>query len=230
MRLTLLSLPVVNERGFREAPDEKIASYPPRTQLNWKVFLQFFTRPKIGRWILVLLVYMMGTTIANTMFRPFLVDLGLSLAQIGLINGIAAFSAGFVGSFVGGFLVKILGRKRSLITLGGGMAIANATFIIPTLGWTSIPILYLVSMGFQFAYSMACIPMYTVMMDKSRLLTAGFDYTLQISLVFVGSLTAGAISGFIANAIGYQGAFLISATLVLLSIVIIARVFDNDEL
>lgn len=210
--------------------DEKVASYTPRTQPNWKVFFQFFTRPRIGRWILVLLVYMMGATIANTMFRPFLVDLGLSLAQIGLINGIAAFSAGLVGSFVGGFLVKILGRKRSLIGLGGLMAVANAAFILPTLGWSSLPILYLVSMGFQFAYSMACIPMYTVMMDKSRLGTAGFDYTLQISIVFVGSLLAGAMSGLIANAIGYQGVFVISVVIVLISLIIITICFDDTQL
>lgn len=209
--------------------DERIASYTPRTQPNWKVFLQFFTRPRIGRWIVVLLVYMMGTTIANTMFRPFLVDLGLSLTQIGLINGVVAYSAGLVGSFVGGFLVKPLGRKQSLLVLGGFMAIANAAFIIPTLGWTSMSVLYLVSIGFQFAYSMACIPMYTVMMDNSRLGTAGFDYTLQISIVFVGSLLAGGMSGFITKAIGYQGVFLSSAALVLVSLVIIAMYFDDTK-
>ncbi|NJR74116.1 MAG: MFS transporter [Scytonema sp. CRU_2_7] len=155
----LLLIPVLFHR-------EKLAGYTPNQNLSWTVFVKFFRRPGMGRWILILLLYMMGVTIANTMFRPLLVDLKLSLAQIGIMNGIVAYSAGIVGAFVGGFLMKPLGRKQSLIIFGVLMAIANAAFILPTLGLTSLPVLYLVSIGFQFAYSMALIPMYTVMMDK----------------------------------------------------------------
>ncbi|NJM69716.1 MAG: MFS transporter [Scytonema sp. RU_4_4] len=217
----LLLIPVLFHR-------EKLAGYTPNQNLSWTVFVKFFRRPGMGRWILILLLYMMGVTIANTMFRPLLVDLKLSLAQIGIMNGIVAYSAGIVGAFVGGFLMKPLGRKQSLIIFGVLMAIANAAFILPTLGLTSLPVLYLVSIGFQFAYSMALIPMYTVMMDKSRLGTAGFDYTLQVSIVFVGSLIAGAMSGFIAKAIGYQGAFAFSAAIALVSVAVIVKTFDDS--
>lgn len=221
LSVLLLLIPILFYR-------ENLADYPPNQNLSWTVFVKFFSRRGMGRWILVLLVYMMGTTIANTMFRPLLVDLGMSLAQIGLMNGIVAYSAGLVGAFVGGFLVKLLGRKQALIIFGVLMAIANTAFIIPTLGFTSLPILYLVSIGFQFAYSMALIPMYTVMMDNSRLGTAGFDYTLQVSIVFIGSLLAGSISGFIAKAIGYQGAFALSGAIALVSVAVIVKIFDDS--
>lgn len=48
-------------------------------------------------------------------------------------------------------------------------------------------------------------------------------------IVFVGSLLAGGMSGFIAKAVGYQGTFLISAASVLISLVIIARYFDDTK-
>lgn len=223
LSVLLLLIPVLFYR-------EQLASYRSEQNINWMVFVKFFRRPGIGLWILILLLYMMGVTIANTMFRPLLVDLGLSLAQIGLMNGIVAYSAGLVGAFLGGFLIKPLGRKKALIVFGLLMAIANAAFILPTLGFTSLPILYLLSIGFQFAYSMACIPMFTIMMDNSRLGTAGFDYTLQISIVFVGSLIAGGLSGFIAKAIGYQGVFAISVAITVVSVIIVAAVFDRTNL
>ncbi|MBP5971284.1 MFS transporter [Brasilonema sp. CT11] len=216
----LLLIPIVFHR-------EKLAGNTSDSDLSWTVFVKFFFRPGMGRWILVLLLYMMGVTIANTMFRPLLVDLKLSLRQIGIMNGIVAYSAGIVGAFVGGFLMKPLGRKKALILFGVLMAMANAAFILPAIGFTSLPVLYLVSIGFQFAYSMACIPLFTIMMDKSRLGTAGFDYTLQVSIVFVGSLIAGGISGFVAKAIGYQGVFALSAAIALVSVAVIIKTFDN---
>jgi PAT family beta-lactamase induction signal transducer AmpG len=221
LSVLLLLIPILFYR-------ENLLSYKSDLDLSWKVFVKFFSRPGIGRWIVVLLLYMMGVTIANTMFRPLLVDLGLSLAQIGVMSGIVAYSAGLLGAFVGGFLIKPLGRKQSLILFGVLMAMANAAFILPTLGFTSLPVLYLVSIGFQLAYSMALIPMYTVMMDNSRQGTAGFDYTLQVSIVFIGSLIAGSMSGFIAGAIGYQGAFAISVGITLVGVAVIAKSFNDS--
>lgn len=219
----LLMIPVLFHR-------ENSASHKSQN-LSWQVLVQFFRRPGMGGWILVLLTYMMGTTIAHTMFRPLLVDLGLSLAQIGFMNGVVAYSAGFVGAIASGFLMKFLGgRKRSLIVFGTLMAIASVASIVPTLGFTSLPVLYLVSIGFQLAYSMALIPMYTVMMDYSRLGMAGFDYTLQVSIVFVGSLIAGGMSGFIASAMGYRVAFIISGAIALLSVAIVAQVFHEQTI
>ncbi|NEO98568.1 MAG: MFS transporter [Symploca sp. SIO2E9] len=220
LSVLLLLIPVVFHR-------ENLASYKYDQKLSWTVFVKFFSRSGMGRWVLVLLLYMMGATIGSTMFRPLLVDIGLSLAQIGLMNGIVAYSAGLVGAIVGGFLIKPLGRKKALIVLGFLMAIAIAAFALPTVGLTSLPVLYLVSMGFQFTYSMTLIPMYTIMMDNSRLGTAGFDYTLQISLVFVGSLIAGGISGFIAEAVSYQGAFAISVLLTLVSVAVVIKTLDD---
>ncbi|NER27104.1 MAG: MFS transporter [Symploca sp. SIO1C4] len=217
----LLLIPVLFHR-------ENLASYKSDQNISWKVLVEFFHLPGMGSWILVLLVYMMGVAITNTMFRPLLVDLGLSLKEIGVMTGIVAYSTGMIGAIISGFLINTLGRKQSLIWLGLFMAIAITAFVIPTLGFTSLPVLYLVSMGLNFAYSMALIPMYTIMMDKSRVGTSGFDYTLQVTIVFVGSLIAGGISGFIAEAIGYLGVFVIAVAIVLVSVAIIAKTFQES--
>ena len=141
----LLILPVI---FYRES---KIAS--AEFTLSLRALSGFFRQSRIPQWILILIVYMMGVTIASTMSRPLLVDLELSLSDIGLMNGVVSFGAGFVGSFVGGFLLKYIGRKGGLIIFGVLIAVAIALWILPTVGYTSLSILDLYAAGLQFAYS-----------------------------------------------------------------------------
>ncbi len=190
---------------------------------HWMALFNFCLLPGMWRWLLVLFLYTMGTSMAFTMFFPFLVDLGMSLAEIGLMSGVFAYSAGFVAAIVGGFLVKPIGKKPSLILFEILMAIAIAGLLLPTFGFTSLPLLYLLSGGFQFAYSMAIIPMYAIMMDKSRAQSAGSDFTLQTTIVFIGSYLTGTVSGYVAAAIGYRGVFALACAISLVSAVIIAK-------
>ncbi|NJR48093.1 MAG: MFS transporter [Hyellaceae cyanobacterium CSU_1_1] len=92
----LLILPVINYRETKSVS-------PAEFQLSLSSLTGFFRQSRIPQWILILTVYMMGVTIASTMSRPLLVDLNLSLSDIGLMNGIVSFGAGFIGSFIGGF-------------------------------------------------------------------------------------------------------------------------------
>ncbi len=199
-------------------------------KLSFSALVGFFQQPGIVRWILVLIVYMMGVTIANTMSRPLLVDLGMSLTDIGVMNGLISFGGGMIGSVLGGLLVKPLGRKQGLMIFGILMAVAIALWTLPTLGFTSLPILYVVAFGLHFTYSMACVPMFAISMDNSRPGNAGFDYTLQVTIIFVGSLLAGSFSGFIAQALGYFGAFIISAILCLLGILLVTTLDEKPIL
>ena len=201
--------------------DENVTSPKIDHKLSWSALVAFFQQPKMVRWILILVIYMMGITIASTMSRPLLVDLGMSMKDIGVMNSIVSFGGGFIGSILGGFLIKPLGRKWGLIVFGILMAIAIAFWTLPTLGFTSLPILYLVATGLHFSYSMACIPMFAIAMDNSRQGNAGFDYTLQVTIIFIGSMLAGSFSGFIAQGFGYLGAFAIAALLCLLGVLLV---------
>lgn len=195
----------------------------PKTdyQLSLSALGGFFKQTRIWGWLLILIVYMMGVTIASTMSRPLLVDLGMSLTDIGILNGIVSFGGGFVGSILGGFWLKSLGRKRGLIIFGVLMSGAIALWILPALGFASLPVLYLIAACLHFTYSMACVPMFAIAMDNSRQGNAGFDYTLQVTIIFVGSLLAGSLSGFIAEIVGYSGAFAIAACLSFLGVLLV---------
>ncbi|MEL6441871.1 MAG: MFS transporter [Cyanobacteria bacterium J06621_8] len=216
----LLIFPVLLHR-------EDVAKPQTDHKLDLSALGGFFIQPGIPKWILILVIYMMGITIAGTMSRPLLVDLGMSLTEIGVMNGIVSFGGGFIGSILGGFLFKPLGGRRGLIIFGTLMAVAIAFWTLPILGFTSLPILYLVSTGLHFTYSMACVPMFAIAMNYSRQGNAGFDYTLQMTIVFIGSLIAGGFSGFIAEALGYLATFAIASSLCLVGVLLVTTLDEQ---
>jgi len=219
--LTLLALiPVLPHR-------ERVI---PQVSLNhpgFKALVNFFRRPGMGCWLFIVVLYPVGESMASAMFRPLLVDIGLSLAEIGWLLGVVSYSVGIVGAIAAGFLIKPLGRKRSLIIFGLAQAGTVLAYILPAIGLTNLPILYLVSMGAQLAHSMAIAVLFTVMMDESNLETAGTDYTLQTAAYVIGHMGIAALSGLIAKAVGYTGLFLICAGICLVSVAIVARNFDS---
>lgn len=191
--------------------------------------INFYRRPGIGSWLSILLLSSSGSFMASTMFRPLLVDVGLSLAEIGVLQGIVSYSVGMVAAIAAGFWITPLGRKRSLITFSAIEAVAIAAFLLPALGVTAVPVLYLVAIGSQIAFSMTSTTTFTIMMDNSQQETAGTDFTMQMSLIYISGLAAAALSGVLAEAIGYSGVFTIGVVLSLLSIALIVRVFPGDR-
>lgn len=93
--------------------------------LGW---IHFCRRPRIWRWLLLMLLYIMGRSMAVGMLRPLLVDVGLSIADIGWIVGIVGFSMGTVAASIAGLIIDRLGRKRSLIAFGLVSAIAISSY------------------------------------------------------------------------------------------------------
>jgi MFS transporter, PAT family, beta-lactamase induction signal transducer AmpG len=188
----------------------------------FSLFISFCCRPGMWRWLLAVVFYMAGSYMALAMFRPLLVDIGLSLEEIGLLLGVVGSTAGMFGAIAAGSVIAALGRKRSLIVFGLLRAAVLMAYILPAIGFTDRPILYLVVISVQFALSMASTATFTVMMDKSEPETAGTDYTIQNSVMSLSAITASAASGVIAVGIGYTGVFVLSAAIAIASVVMIA--------
>ena len=113
-----------------------------------------------------------------------------------------SYGAGLLGAIVAGLNVTRLGRKRALVNFSALQIIAIAAYCLPALGFTSLPMLYLVATVAQFINGMAMTALFTVMMDKSERTTAGTDYTVQSSVVYISGILGATFSGAIAEAIG----------------------------
>ncbi|NEZ61551.1 MFS transporter [Leptolyngbyaceae cyanobacterium CCMR0082] len=189
----------------------------------WMDLANFYRRPGVWRWLMLLTLYLIGGTMADSMFRPLLVDIGLSLADIGWLLGVVGNGASIAGAVVSGLLVVPMGRKRSLIFFGGVQAIAILTYLLPASGISHQLVLHFVTIVTGFASGATFTVSSTVMMDKSQLAAPGTDYTAQTSIVYLGSFMAAGMSGVVASAIGYQGVFGVGVAVAFLTIVLMRR-------
>lgn len=221
-----LALPLAPALLFREPA-------PPRDSVartvDYKALGRFFTRPGALAWVAILLLYRTGETMAMTMFNPMLVDLGMPLEQIGLLLGVASSFGSFSGALLGGFLIRNLGRKVSLVAFGLVQAVAICGLALPGLGFDEAVTIYSVVIAAAFAGGMATAALYTTMMDHSSPKTAATDFSLQQSLAAVGPLLAASLSGFSAASLGYPVHFAVCAGVTVVTAILVARSFVPAE-
>lgn len=170
-------------------------------------------RPGMGRWLLALAAAKAGEALAGGMVRPFLLDQGFSVAQLGLATGTVGAAAGLAGALLGGLLVGVTGRIPALAGLGLAQAL--------TVGlWAALPgapvALLTAAVGLEHLVGgMFTVALFTRMMDASRPAAAATDYTLQASVVVLATGAASALSGLSAAALGYAGHFALAGLLCL---------------
>lgn len=186
-------------------------------------FINFLSRPKALPWLLVLLLYMGGEMMSGTMLRPLFVDIGLSVAEIGVMLGIVSYSIRIVSALIAGVLITKLGRVRSLILFGLAASFSTLLYIIPASGVSNLAVLYAVTITVNALQGMAYTALLSAMMDKCDRKTAATDYTFQVSVVYIGGVATSMLSGKIASATGYSGMFIISVAVSLLSVLLIIK-------
>ncbi|NJO96368.1 MAG: MFS transporter [Pleurocapsa sp. CRU_1_2] len=203
---------------------EQVRVKPPgKAPTIWRDLGEFFGRRELWLWLAILATYTTGSSMAITMFRPLLVDLGLSATQIGLLLGVVSYGVGILGALVGGLAVNFLDRKRLLIAGGCIQVLVISAFLLPAWGFSSLVILYSLGILFNSSFGFAETFASTITMDYCDPDSAGRDFTIQTSIAFVSSAIAGSVSGTITEAIGYSGLFILSTVLILLNLVLISK-------
>ena len=187
-------------------------------------------RPGMVGWLGALLAYKFGEALAGGMLRPMLVDLGLEVGTIGWMLGTAGFVAGLLGALAGGWSAGRLGRRGTV--LGGGLLQAGtvALYTLPALGvWTSLPALSALVVVEHFVGGVCTAALFTAMMDRCDPDSGGTDYTVQACAVVVSTGTAAALSGLVAESLGYAAHFGLGGVLSLLGLVPVWWVLSHQR-
>ncbi len=192
-------------------------------QSYFQPFMSFLSRPNTLPWLFILLLYMTGESVTSILIRPLLVDRGLSLSDIGWILGIVSYSARIFSALIAGLLIVKIGQKKSLILFGIIAAFTTLLYIIPAIGVSSLVVLYAVCILVNITQSMAYTALLSAMMGKSDRATAATDYTIQVSVMFLGAIAATVLSGMLASTKGYTFTFITSAAVSLLSVFLITK-------
>jgi MFS family permease len=191
-------------------------------------FISFFSQDGIWKQIGFLLLYYASIIGILSMMRPWLVDLGYSMKEIGMMSGIVGTSVAFCAAFCAGFVVRRIGLYVARILFACFILLTTAFFLsISFLGYPSTPLLYLGIVMMWGSYGMATIVVYTSSMECVRKGREGTDFTIQTVLTHLSGIVVATVSGGVADHFGYHGLFLTECLLAICSLLYILTIFKK---
>ena len=194
--------------GFKE-PLRQSSTMPLRA-----VFLRVWSlwrRPGGAYWLVMLLLYPVGVSLAYSLITPILVDVGWSLDRIGLIVNVVGALIGAPAAFFTGWLMNHFGRRKTMIWAAFLQVPGILALALPVLGylgnWT-----VLVAVGlFVLFYNPVVVVISTLMMDHVSAESPATDYASQYSLYMLFSILSVTAGTALAGRIGYLPILILSA-------------------
>ena len=219
-------IPIFRYRQQREPT----ATHFRNKRIHFADLWGFFRIRKIGRRVLLLVIFYSGFIGILAMLKPYLVDQGYSIQQIALMTGVFGTAFGAASAFIGGYIIKRLGNKNSLrIFAFYGFAGALAMALIAHFN-QHVVLIYTGIAWVWSAYGMASVAVFTISMNTVRKGREGTDYTIQIVLTHLSSMLIVIASGRIGDWLGYTGLFYIEAAIGLIVTLSIGALYHDPEL
>jgi MFS family permease len=191
---------------------------------------RFFTRRGIGKQIGFLMLYYSAMIGTLAMLRPYLVDLGYDIRQIGTMSGVFGTATGLVAAFAGGLVIRKIGRRHARILFAVIILFTAFYFLFISAGpHPDIQLLYTGILLLWGSYGMATVLVYTVAMDCVRPGREGTDFTIQTVITHFSGICIAMLSGKIADLAGYRGLFLFEFILACLSLGYVLTVFRKEK-
>lgn len=196
-----MMVPLLSIWSFRE---QRVSTKCSADRLGFKNLLLFFVRPRVWRWIPILLLFRISNQVCYWLLSPMLVDKGWTLEQIAVALNVFGLLLGVVGALVVGSMVNSWGRKASMLITMLFALLGTIFMYLLALDVESTYLVYLVIAMIMIGFGGSSTVMYTVIMDKSQKESAATDFTLQWSLSGVGAMLAGSLAMSSAETLGYS--------------------------
>ena len=176
---------------------------------------ELLARPGIAAAALFVLTFKLGDLALTPMVKPFWLDSGYSVQQIGWVQTTLGVGASIVGALVGGAATRWLGAFHALWVLGLVQALSNLTYYAAALAGAPVPLMYTAAVVEQFTGGMGTAAFLTYLMTLSARRFAATQFALLSALYRLGGIGAGGLSGVLAERLGYPSYFLLTFGLAL---------------
>lgn len=209
---------------MREDPNTKPAWTEATASHKRPSLRAFFTRSGALQALAFALIYRLSEGFVKAMENPFLLDHGLSLKDIGILDGASAAFVGLAGAALAAFIIRGIGLWPFVYGLGLARTLCFIGFAWyawaePDLPWFLIGI----TLFNTVIRYMEIVGLYSVFMGAATREQAGTDFTLLSSAQLVVFMLGSMASGLIADWIGYEGLFALAVVLSGVGIVLSMR-------
>jgi PAT family beta-lactamase induction signal transducer AmpG len=171
------------------------------------MLVAWIRRPAAIATFLFILTYKLGDAAMGPMVKPFWVDRGMTLVEIGLISTTLGVAATIVGALAGGWGIARLGIFRSLWILGVLQAGSNLVYAGVAASDTGRSAIYFASLFESFTGGLGTAAFLAFLMTICEREQAATEYALLSALFGLTRSVAGGFSGWGAERLGYASYF-----------------------
>jgi MFS transporter, PAT family, beta-lactamase induction signal transducer AmpG len=209
-----------------ETSDDRLAPRSLKAAIV-EPFREFFTRNGVGSALLVLaflFFYKLGDNMAVALQTPFFLDVGFSRTQIGTIAKFSILTATVVSSTIGGVIMLRLSINKALwvfglVQLTTSLAFAALAAVGPN------PYMLAAAAGWEyFGVGLGTVALLAFIAQQTNRRFTATQLALLTSLMVVPRTFAGAITGYIIEAVGYFNFYLICTAIGLPGILLLLKV------
>jgi len=197
------------------APEPDYRHAPPRTLRESLVapLRELLDSPSAAILIAVVLLFKIGDAFANKLFTPFMMDVGFSKTEIGLIAKALFTASALGGSLLGGVLMVRLGLVRSMLGFGVLQAASNLLYCALAAAGKSYPIMVTAVVIEHVAGAMGNIALVALIMALCDVRYSAFQYALLSAIALLPRYSLGYPAGWIADHGGWYLYFVTSFAL-----------------
>jgi PAT family beta-lactamase induction signal transducer AmpG len=192
----------------------------------------------IFRWEMVpvlafVLLYKVGDSTLGRMVKPFWVDRGYSLTEIGTISVTLGVVLTIIGALAGGWFVNRYGIFRALLWLGLAQLVSNLGYVAVAAIDLPRESIYAASMIESFTQGLGTAAFLSFLMDLCDKEHAATQYAFLSAMFALTRDVAGAFSGIGVEALGYAAYFALTTALALPALALLpairSRIREDDE-
>jgi MFS transporter, PAT family, beta-lactamase induction signal transducer AmpG len=176
----------------------------------WEPLRALLARPGIWVVILFALLFKVDIYAMEPMTRPFWVDRGFTLEEIGAVLTTGRIIATLAGAVIGGVLTTRWGIFTALWTLGLVQALSSLGYAAAASVSASKMLIILVALFENFAHGLATAAFVAFLMSVCERRYAATQYAVLSALLALSRTLAGAASGALAEHVGYAHYFLLT--------------------
>jgi PAT family beta-lactamase induction signal transducer AmpG len=203
--VTAAMLSVLLAAAAARAPATLVESGPRPRWLD--SFREWIARPGAAFVFLFVLTYKLGDATMGPMVKPFWIDRGLTVAEVGLISTTLGVALGVLGALLGGVLTSRFGIFSSLWILGLAQAFSNLGYATAAATGAGRAGIYAASALESFTGGLGTAAFLAFLMRACEKKQAATQYALLSALFGLTRTLASAASGFGAEHLGYAAYF-----------------------
>lgn len=183
----------------------------------------WFTRPRALGILAFLTSYRLADLLAAAMVTPFLLKLGFSNSDVGLVNKNVGIIATIAGTLGGGAVVARYGLNRPLVIFGLLTPLSTLVWSALALSGKSYPVLFAAVAAHNVCVGLGIATLEALILTLCNRRYGATQYALLSSAAGLGGRLAAAGSGYAALRLGWPAFFTATAVAGALAVALTAR-------